>query len=127
MLDTIFAVQYGQELKPFLSDELRALVPFINVVLVLFAVRHCFVLTGLSTWSVVAHALAALSAVVLIVAAALQSELVTLPSERLGAEAAEVLDNLIERVFMLVFVVGALILLARFVRQSIRLYRAIRI
>ena len=48
-------------------------------------------------------------------------------AERLGSEAAEVLDNLLERVFLLLFVVGALLLVARFVRQAMRLYRAVRI
>lgn len=127
MLGTIFSVRTGSELRPFLSTELMALVPFVNVVLVLFALRHVFVLSGLSNWGVAADALAALSAVALFVAAALQSELVTFPTEKLGSEAAGVLDDLIERVFMLVFVVGALLLLARFVRQTIRLYRATRI
>ena len=53
-------------------------------------------------------------------------EIVQIPPGKLGREPAEVLDSLIEKVFLLVFVVAALLLAARFVRQALRLQRIMR-
>ena len=58
--------------------------------------------------------------------AATVSDTVHMPSAKLGHEAADVLDNLLERVFLVVFVVGALFLTVRFVRHGMHLMRTMR-
>jgi len=128
LLDPIFSIKEGDEWKPFLSPELKAIVPYVNLVLALLALRHLLTLVGRggSTLSVAADALAALTGSVLLTIAALTGKIVHLPERHLGREAAAVLDSLIERVFLLVFIVGALLLLARFIRQAIHLQRMLR-
>lgn len=125
LLDPIFSVQQGSEWTPFLSTSLKQLVPYVNVVLVLLAFRHVLTLTGRggSPAGIAADALAALSGCVLLTLAALSDEMVQMPVESLGKNGARVLDSLVERVFLLVFIVAALMLLARFVRQVLRLQR----
>ena len=127
-LDPIFSVKQGPEWIPFLSRDLMALVPFVNIVLGFLALRHILTLTGKggSALAVGADALAALSASILLTVAAVQGDLVTMPDERLGPDAAGVLDSLIERVFLLIFIVAAIMLMARFVRQVLRLQRMAR-
>jgi hypothetical protein len=129
LLDQVFAVRQGDELVCFLAPELLALVPFVNVVFGLFALRHLLTLAGRgsSAWSLALDALGSLAGCGLLVAAATRSELVRMPAgSKLGREAADVLAHLTERLFLLVFVVGALLLIVRFVLQAIRLSRRLR-
>jgi len=128
LLDPIFSVQQGNEWIPFLSASLKRLVPYVNVVLLLLAGRHVLTLTGRggTPASVAVDAFAALAGCILLTLAALSDGMVEMPVGSLGPDAAQVLDSLIERVFMLVFIVAALMLLARFVRQVLRLQRVLR-
>jgi hypothetical protein len=128
-LEQVFAVHHGDSWSPFLAKELLALVPYVNVVFALFAFRHLLTLLGKgdTAWSLAADAAGSLAGSALLIMAATRSELVQMPpSHKLGREAAEVLDNLIESVFLIVFVVGALLLIMRFVRQAIATIRRLR-
>jgi len=130
LLDPIFSVRDGEDWQPFLAPDLKALVPYVNVVLGLLAVRHVLTLLGRgsSIGGVAADALAALAGSVLLTFAALTGRLVQMPHGRgqLDKDTAAVLGSLVERVFLLVFVVAALLLLGRFVRQAIHLQRMLR-
>lgn len=128
LLDRVFSIQQGGEWTPFLSTSLKQIVPYLNVVLLLLAARNVLALRGHagSPAGIVLDALAALTGCVLLTVAALSDGLVDIPTSSLGADAAGVLDSLIERVFLLVFIVTALMLLARFVRQALHLQRVLR-
>ena len=128
LLDPIFSVKQGNEWIPFLSREFVALVPFVNIVLGLLVVRHVLTLVGRggAAAAVCVDATAALCGCILLTLASLRGDLVHMPTASLGTEAAQVLDSLIERAFLLVFIVAALLLLARFIRQALRLHRMVR-
>jgi hypothetical protein len=128
LLDAVFSVRHGEELRGFLSRELKDLVPFLDVVLALFALRHLLTLAGrgASVLAVGADCLASLAGAALLVGAAATGETVQMPSERMGQAAADVLDDLIERAFLVLFVLGALFLVARFVRRAMHLWHALR-
>ena len=128
-LERIFSVKQGESWQPFLAREFLDIVPYVNLVFALFALRHVLTLVGLgnSAFGLIADALGSLAGCVWFLVAATRSELVQVPTgHKLGREAAEVLDNLIESVFLIVFVVGALLLVLRFVRQSITAWRLLR-
>ncbi len=127
-LGRVFAVQQGEELQPFLATEVMELVPYVNIVLALFAVRHVLTLLGRggNASAAAADALACLAGVITLILLATRGEIVTMPAEKLGQEAADVLDNLLERVLLLIAVLGALLLTVRFVRQVIRCWRLMR-
>jgi len=128
-LDNIFAVKNGETYRPFLAPDLKAIVRFVNVPLAFFALRHVLTLAGRarSAASTAADALGSLAASAVLILAATRGKLVSMPAgSRLGREAAEVLDGLIERVFLLVFVVAAIWLVARFVQQAIRFGHQLR-
>jgi hypothetical protein len=127
-LQTVFAVKHGDTVESFLSRDLLGIVPLANVVLGLFAVRHVLTLVGRGRGILAAgaDALACLTGVAALIAAATQSELVEMPASRLGQEAADVLDDLLERALLIVIVVSALLLTVRFVRQAIRAWRLLR-
>ena len=128
-LERIFSVRLGETWQPFLAREFLAIVPYVNVVFALFGLRHVLTLLGRGNGALAlfVDALGSLAGCVWFVVAATRSELVQLPSgHKLGREAADVLDNLIESVFLIVFVVGALLLVLRFVRQAIAAWRMLR-
>ncbi len=128
-LERIFSVKQGETWQPFLAREFLAIVPYVNIVFALFAFRHVLTLLGRgnATLALVADALGSLVGCAWFILAATRSELVQLPTgHKLGREAAEVLDHLIESVFLIVFVVGALLLVLRFVRQAIAAWRSLR-
>jgi hypothetical protein len=128
-VERIFSVKHGSEFHTFLAPELLALLPWVNLVLALFALRHILTLCGRanSALSFAADALGSLVGCVLLVAAITRNQLVKMPtSHTLGEEAAGVLDRLTESVFLIVFVVGALLLMLRFVRQAIAFSRSVR-
>ncbi|MHC5012701.1 MAG: hypothetical protein ACYTG6_17435, partial [Planctomycetota bacterium] len=117
------AVRDGDRIVGILSPELTALLPFVYVVLGLFAVRQVLFLVshGEHPAGIAADALASLALAVLFVAAATRGEIVHLPTETLGQAATAVLEDLVTRVFLLVFLVGALMLTVRFVKRLLRL------
>jgi len=128
-LDRIFAVKIGPHYEPFLAPDLKAIVPLVNVPFAFFALRHILTLMGRARRpaSTMADALGSLSASVVLVLAATRGKLVMMPSgSRLGPEAAGVLDSLIERVFLLVFVVAAIWLVVRFVQEAIHFSHQLR-
>ncbi|MDF1700751.1 MAG: hypothetical protein P1V36_06300 [Planctomycetota bacterium] len=128
-LERIFSVKHGEVWQPFLAREFLELVPYLNVCLALFAVRHLLTLLGRghSALAFGVDALASLAGSVWFLAAAARGEIVQMPTgHKLGREAADVLDHLIESVFLIVFVVGALLLVLRFVRQAIAVWRRLR-
>ncbi|MDJ0975091.1 MAG: hypothetical protein QNJ98_11570 [Planctomycetota bacterium] len=124
-LDTIFALREGDTLTPFLSDDLKALLPWLNVVLGIFAVRHLLTALGRSerVETHVVDALASLAAAVLAILAATRANLVTLPDGALGPDRTDILEDLMDRVFLVVFVVAALLLAVRFVKRALRTSR----
>ena len=130
LLDPVFSIRDGGDWRPFLAPDLMALVPYTNIVFGLLAVRHVLTLAGRgdSIAGVAADALAALAGSALLTLAAVTGKLVQMPygSGQLDKDTAAVLGGLIERVFLLVFVVAALLLLGRFVRQAIHLQRMLR-
>jgi hypothetical protein len=128
-LDAVFSVRQGDTMRPFLAPDLKALVPYANGVLGFFALRHVAVLVSSrhSLFALTMDALGCLTGSALLVVAATQGKLVSMPSSsKLGREAAQVLDNLIERVFLVVLIIAALLLVIRFVRQAIRMGRLLR-
>lgn len=126
-LDSIFAIRSGDGLQSFLSSELKALIPFLNVVLGLFAIRHIltFVGRGERPEASAVDALACLAACGLLVMAVTRSELVRIPEGSLGDFTAKTLTDLTERLFLLVFVAAAILLAVRFVKQALRTWRLI--
>ncbi len=128
-LDEVFSVKHGDEFRPFLASDFKSIVPYVNLVLAFFALRHILTLLdrGETAMATAAEALGCLSGAALLVIAATLGKLVEMPtSSKLGREAAEVLDNLIERVFLVIIVIGALLLMLRFVRLAIRFGRQVR-
>jgi hypothetical protein len=128
-LDTIFSVKHGAGREPFLSADLKRLVPLVNVMLCLFAVRHVLTLTGRARGALAAcvESAACLLGTAALILATTRSKLVHIPAGNLGQIAADVLDDLIERALLLVFVVGALMLIVRFVRHALRAWHLLRV
>ncbi len=124
-LDTIFALREGDALKPFLSPELKALAPWINCVLGLFALRHLLTVLGRSerVETSAVDAIASFAGAGLAIRAATRANLVTLPDAALGADRADILGDLMDRVFLVVFVVAAMLLAMRFVKGVLRTSR----
>ncbi len=124
-LDAIFAIRSGDELQSFLSADLKGLVPFLNVVLALFAIRYLLTFFGRGERpeASAVDALACLAACGLLVMAVTRPELVRIPEGSLGDFTAKTLTNLTERLFLLVFVTAALLLAVRFVKQALRTWR----
>lgn len=127
-LDSIFALRHQDALEPFLGQDLKSLLPWLNVVLGLFAARYLLIALGRadSPATGVANTLASLGAAVLAILAATRSDLVVLPEGGLTADARDVLEDVMERVFLLVFVVAALFLAVRFVKSAMRTGRLLR-
>ncbi len=129
LLDAVFAVKQGDDMQPFLAGDLKEVLPLANIVLVFFAARHVLTILGrgAGSWAAAAGALGSLAGSAFFVLAATRGKLVSMPAgSKLGRASAEVLDSLIERVFLLVFVVAALMLIVSFVGQAIRFSRKIR-
>lgn len=126
-LDTVFALREGDVLTPFLSTDLKELLPWLNLVLGLFALRYLLTAVGrtdgVETSAV--DALASLAGGALAILAATRANLVTLPDGALGPERTDVLEDLMDRVFLAVFVVAALLLAVRFVKRALRTSRLI--
>ncbi len=125
LLDSIFAIRSGDELRSFLSQDLKELVPYFNIVLGLFAVRYVLTFFGRGgrPEASAVDALACLAACALLVMAVTRAELVRIPEGSLGDFTAKTLTNLTERLLLLVFVTAALLLAVRFVKQALRTWR----
>lgn len=126
--DEIFCVRRGGIATPFLARDLVALLPGLYAVLGLLALRCVLVLRGrpTATFTLAVDALAGLGGVVLLVMAATRSELVRLPADVLGPEAATVLSDLITRGMMIVFVGAALLLAIGVAKRLLAVKRAAR-
>jgi hypothetical protein len=121
--DTVFAIRRDGRLLPFLAPDLVALVPLLYVLLGLWALRSALVLVGRGAGApaLVLDALAGLAGIVLLLLASTRSEIVRLPTDALGTETSHVLNDLITRAFLVVFVLAALLLTLRLVKRLLRL------
>jgi hypothetical protein len=121
--DTVFAIRRGDQMVPFLAPDLVALVPWVDVLLGLCALRFVLVLVGRGTGAaaLALDALAGLTGIALLLMASTRSEIVRLPEDALGAETAAVLSDLITRAFLVLFVGAALLLTLRVVKRLLRL------
>lgn len=125
--DQIFAIRDGDHMVGILADPLVALLPFVDVVLGLLALRQVAILVagGEHPFEVAVDALATLGLAVVLAVAATRPELVRFPEGTLGKSAAASLSELMTRVLLLVFVAGALFLAAHFVKRAFRLRQLI--
>jgi len=119
----VFAVRTSEGMVPFLAPPLVALIPVFDVALVLFAIKQVSILlgSGETPLGVLADALASLALAVGLVLAATRDRIVQFPDEALGSSGAELLQDLVTRVFLLIFVGAALFLVVRFVKRLLRL------
>ncbi len=121
--DEIFAVHRGATSTPFLSPDLVALLPWLDIVLGLVLLRALLVLGGKAD-APLTHGvdlLAGIGGVLVLVLAATRHEIVRLPPAVLGQEVAGVLGNVITRVVLLVFVAAALLLSVAVIKRVLRL------
>ena len=121
--DEVFAIRSGDRLVGFLSPDLIEILPVFDVALALFAVRLIVILIG---WGehplgVLADALASLTLAVGLVLAATRPDLILFPEGALAPQTAKALEDLVTRVFLLVFIAAALFLVVRFVKRLLRL------
>ena len=121
--DEVFAIRSGDKLVGFLSPDLIEVLPVFDVALALFAIRQIVILVG---WGehpvgVLADALASLVLAVGLVLAATRPDLILFPEGVLAPETAKALEDLVTRVFLLVFIGAALFLVVRFVKRLLRL------
>lgn len=119
----VFAIRTGDRLVGFLSPDLVEILPVFDLALVLFAIRQIVILCG---WGehplgVLADALASLALAVGLVLAATRPDLILFPEGALAPETARSLEDLVTRVFLLVFIAAALFLVVRFVKRLLRL------
>lgn len=121
--DSVFSVRHAGGSSPFLAPDLVALLPWIDLVLGLVGLRALAVLVagGRSVAALLADAAAALAGIGLLVLASTRSEVVRLPPEVLGPDTAHVLNGLITRAFLVIFVGAALLLTVRLIKRLLRL------
>lgn len=124
--DSVFSVRHAGGSSPFLAPDLMALLPWIDLVLGLVGLRALAVLVagGRAALALLTDAAASLAGIVLLVLASTRSEVVRLPPEVLGGDTAAVLNLLITRAFLVIFVGAALLLTVRLVKRLIRLRTA---
>jgi hypothetical protein len=120
--DSLFAVRRGTSLTPFLSASVVALLPWLDAVLGLVALRALLVLggRGAQPFTHVVDFLAGLAGVVALVLAATRDEIVHLPADVLGAETSGVLNHVITRGLLVVLLGAALLLSFSVVRRAVR-------
>lgn len=117
-VESIFAIRSGLEMVCFLSTDVRSLLPWVNVLLALQAVRCTLVLLhARPSLTVGLDALGSILGAGMLVLVASQPTLVTLPTGSLGPDAAATLGQLLDRVLLFVCVMAALYLVARGVRR----------
>ena len=112
-------------MSSFLASEIRAIVPWANVVLVLFVLRDIasFLRPGEARAPLALDVAGCLAAACVFVVAASRPEIVRFPQERLGGSTAGLLTSLVTRLFVLILVLGALAAVVRAVRQLRRFLR----
>ena len=123
----VFALRSGDKLVGFLAPDLVAVLPVFDVALVLFAIRQIVILVG---WGehplgVLADAFASLALAVGLVLAATRPDTIRFPDGALAPATAKTLEDLVTRVFLLVFIGAALFLVVRFVKRLLRLRQLI--
>lgn len=121
--DEVFAIRTGDGMVGFLAPDLVAVLPVFDVALALFAVRQIVILVG---WGehplgVLADALASLALAVGLVLAATRPDIIRFPDGVLATQTAHALEDLVTRVFLLIFIGAALFLVVRFVKRLLRL------
>jgi hypothetical protein len=122
--DAVFAVGSGASRVPLLSADAIALVPWIDAVLGLFALRHLLLLAsgGERAAGVAVDALASLAATVVVVIALTRDALVRVASSpALSEDQAKLFENLLYRVLVMVLFVAGILLATRFVKRLLRL------
>lgn len=126
LLDRLFTIEWGEgTTSSFLAAEIRALVPWANAVLLLFALRDVasYLRPGAARSPLALDVAACLAAAAVFVYAASRPEIVRFPKDRLGGSTAGLLTSLVTRLFVLILVLGALAAVARAVRQFRRCLR----
>lgn len=125
--DQIFAVRAEGRTFPFLSTDLLALMPWLDVVMGLVGLRCLVVLAGRGA-SALAHGLDLLAGalgLVLLVLVATRSTVVDLPREVLGGPTAEVLNSVLTRGLLTVALAASVFLCVSLVRRALRLKQAL--
>ena len=125
--DEVFAVHRGASRFPFLAPDFVALLPWLDVLLGLWSARLVLVLVGRGDGVValLLDVLAGAAGIAWLLMASTRSEVVRLPQEVLGADAANVLGDLVTRCLLVVFVVAALLLTLRTIQRALRLRRVL--
>jgi hypothetical protein len=120
--DVVFAIRHQGASTPILSADLVALVPWVNVILGLAALRNVLTLARrrVGPLAVGVDAFATLGTVALLVVAVARPDYVRLPPT-VDAETAAILADLATRGLLLVFVLAAFFLSIRLVRRVILL------
>lgn len=119
--DQVFAVREGDQLVGFLSPDLLHILPVVDVALAFFALAQVILLVrGEHATAVAADALGSFVLAGALVLAVTQNELVCFSEQALGKGTANLLEDLVTRVFLLLFVLGALFLTIRFVKRALR-------
>jgi hypothetical protein len=121
--DQIFAVRRYGHLQGFLGAGIVEVLPFLDAVLALFAIRQGITLLVRREHpaAVAADAVASAGLAALLVVLSTRDELVQFPSDVLGREGAALLANLVTRAFLMLFLFAALLLAVRFVKRLLRL------
>lgn len=123
-VETIFSIRWRDARVCFLSEGVREVLPWGNLLLGLLAVRAGLVLLGARALAgEVLDALVSLLGAGLLVALALSPPLVSLPKGSLGGQAEATLGQLLDRVLLFVCLAAALYLVGRGVRRSARALR----
>ena len=121
--DQVFAVREGDQMVGFLAPGLVEALPFVGVALVLLALRQVLILVKgrESRLAILTDAVASLVLAFALVFTVTRDEIVRFPEGTLGSKGAETLENVVTRVFLLVFVAAALFLTVRAVKRLLRL------
>lgn len=122
--DALFALGTGEHRSPILAPEVLALVPVLDVVLALFAVRNVLLVVsgGERVASLAVDAVASLAAAGAAVLVMTRTELVRIPTGVGLTEAqARTFADLLLRVGFVVCLLGAVLLVARAVRRGLRI------
>jgi hypothetical protein len=122
--DALFAVGGDAGRTPILAPDVLELIPVVDAVLFLFALRFVLQLASGTerVASVAADGLASLAGAVFCVLLMTRNELVQLPvTEGLGQHAVTLFAGLISRVVLVVSFVTSLLLVTRFVKRCLRI------
>ena len=127
--DAIFAVGGTNGSSPLLAPDALALLPAVDVVLLLFALRDVLVLfsRGERVLGLVLDALASLAGAGLMVLLMTRDQLVAIPeSAALSKDQSAVFTGVLFRVVLVIAFVAGLLLATRFVKRLLRLREVLR-